>query len=358
MTPEVLTLFVAALLAVPLSWAVPERLAGDAVALWTLLVLAFLAPVSATWLVGSAAGTVGVMRLGERLGRPDLAVAGWTAVLVGALLIGRDMHGWALIGAAYFTLRNLHVLFDVWMGRLANPSLRQMLRYQLFLPVIAVGPIHRFQNFERQSSRRRFEPSDLGSGAERVLFGMAQALVLGGFVMNAIERAWLRLHPSGFALDWLLSAIAWERLYFTFAGFSSVAIGITLMMGLRIEENFNHPYLARNLVDFWLRWHMTLSFWCRDYVFQPVTALTRNPIAGVVAGMLAIGLWHETSAYYVLWAFWQALGIVLSRFASRAAKLWGWRLPGPVRVIAAPLTILAWLSLAKPVLTRLLEGFA
>src|SRR5947209_7235961 len=111
---------------------------------------------------------------------------------------------------------------------------------------------------------------------------------------------------------------------------------------------------------------MTLSFWCRDYVFQPVTTSTRNPILGLLAAMLAMALWHEASLYYVLWALWQVLGIVVSRMFINSApqktkillRYYGFRhsLPNLSLFHSAlgPLAVLGWLSLAQPVLTRTL----
>ena len=78
-------------------------------------------------------------------------------------------------------------------------------------------------------------------------------------------------------------------MFFSFAGLTSLALGLSLMMGLKLEENFNRPWAAKNLIDFWSRWHMTLSNWCRDYVFYPVTAITRLPVVGLLLAMLAMG---------------------------------------------------------------------
>lgn len=372
LTPEALSLIMSALLAVPLAWAVPRPYAFDAVAVWSLAVLTTLSPVSALWLVASSAGTVWTMRLGEQLGRQGALAAAWSAIVVGALLLSRQISGWPAIGVAYFTLRNIHVLYDGWMGRITPPGLRRMLQYQLFLPVLMIGPIHRIQNFSRECDRRRFDPATLAQAAERTLLGLAQAVILGEFLMGGVHRVVLR-HMDGvgaFWRDWLLSALGWIQLYLTFAGFSSVAIGIALMMGLKIEENFDRPYRAQNLIDFWTRWHMTLSFWCRDYVFQPVTIATRNPVLGLLAAMLAMAVWHETSLYYVLWAVWQVLGIVGSRlFINSAPRRTAILLQcfGPLPELASlsrvqsalgPVAVLGWLSLAQPVLTRTLVSLS
>jgi alginate O-acetyltransferase complex protein AlgI len=97
-----------------------------------------------------------------------------------------------------------------------------------------------------------------------------------------------------------------------------------------------------------MRWHMTLTRWCRDYVFRPVAALTRSAPAGLVLAILAIGLWHEFSVYYVLWSVWQVLGVALTRVALRWLPVA--RLPDVVGRVLGPVSVLGWLSLARPVI--------
>lgn len=341
--------------AVALAWMVPDDLALDAVALWTAMVLLFLSPLSALWLIAVTVLTPLALRLGDWSGQRNLVAGAAALMLTGAFVAARLTSTVEWIGGAFFTLRALHVVGDWWMGRLATPSLRAHGRYQLFLPVILSGPIHRFEHFERQAERRRIDAAQLFAGAERTLLGAFSAFVIGNWAVGrlaglagASTQAW-----NDFARTWLLSAIDWAALYFIFAGLSAMALGMSLMIGLKLEENFGRPWAARNLVDFWMRWHISLTSWVRDYVFRPVAAMTRNVLAGLVAAMLVIGLWHEFSAYYVLWSFWQVLGVLLTRLAMRWLPLDD--VPFPVRAVAGPLLVLGWLSLARPVILTLLE---
>ncbi|HKX09714.1 MAG TPA: MBOAT family O-acyltransferase [Stellaceae bacterium] len=354
MAPEALILSLGGLAGVALIWIIPARLAWDGLAAWTVLVLALLSPMSAVWLVGAGVMTPLAMALGDRVGHRGAVTLAWTAALLAALFTARDWSGAYRIGGAYFTLRNLHVLLDWWTRRLANPGIRRHLRYQLVLPLLMVGPIHRLQHFERQCERRRWETADFLTGAERALFGAAMAVVLGNWACRHIEAglALVTAQWPAFWRDWVASAADWVQIYFTFAGFSAVALGLMLMMGLRIEENFDRPWAARDLIEFWTRWHMTLTRWCRDYVFQVVAAATRSPLLGLAAGMLAMGLWHRASAYYVLWSVWQVAGVVGTRVARRAMA---WSLPSGPSAVLGPVAVLGWLSLARPVLIRVLE---
>ncbi len=346
----------AALLAVPLAWLGRER-GFDLVALAAALVLTWISPLSAAWIVGLGAGLPLAMRGAERWGgRAPLALAAALAVLA-AFVAAQLTPGVVWIGGAFFTLRQLHVIGEWWMGRMAAPGVRAHLRYQLFLPALFVGPVNRLPAFERQCARRRWDAAEFLSGAERVLIGAFSAEFLGNVVVaNLRARLGHALLDAGpFLRDWALSAADWVMLFFNFAGMTAIALGIALMMGVRLEENFNQPWRARDLLDFWSSWHMSLTNWCRDYVYRPVMALTRSTLAGLLAAMLAIGLWHEISFYYVAWSFWQSLGVVLSRtiLPPIAAPI-----PASLRRVLAPLAILAWLALARPVIGLLLELLA
>jgi len=101
------------------------------------------------------------------------------------------------------------------------------------------------------------------------------------------------------------------NLYFQFSGHSDIAIGLSLMLGYRVIENFNWPYLQPNISAFWQSWHRSLSLWCRDYIYGVVVAQTRSPALGALATMVVIGLWHEMSFRFLLWGAWHGLGIII-----------------------------------------------
>ncbi|MEO0909971.1 MAG: MBOAT family O-acyltransferase, partial [Pseudomonadota bacterium] len=223
--------------------------------------------------------------------------------------------------------------------------------YMLYPPVFLIGPIHRYPAFKRQIERRRIQADLIALGGERVLVGLFVTIVLGGYVTREITEFvnTLVVEPEGFFFEWGVSAIGWVDLYFVFGGLSSVAIGCSLIAGLKLEENFNHPYRALNLVEFWSRWHMSLTSWCRDYIYRPITTYTRKPILGVLFAMLVLGLWHETSWFYIGWSIWQATGIILSRLLQPFFEV----LPRALNLLLSPFLVLGWLSLANPVMSVL-----
>lgn len=344
------------LLAVPVAWLVPRNWALDAVAAWTAIVLYLLSPISAIWLVTATVLTPLWFRLADGSAYRNLATAIWVAVLLAPFFVMRWEPNLPTIGGAFFTLRLLHVTGDWWMHRGPVVSLRDHLRYQLFLPVILSGPIHRMDRFTRECQRRRFSSQDMLSGLERVLIGATlawPAVFIWRRVIEASGQLDAQIPP--FLFVWLQSALDWVTLYLSFAGLSSVAIGTGLLMGVRLEENFNRPWASVSLLDFWTRWHMTLSSWVTDYVFRPVSAITRSPLIGLCAAMLAIGLWHEFSAYYLLWSIWQVLGIVLSRRTKVQDEPGD--APNWVAKVLGPVVVLGWLSAARPVIQLVIGVF-
>lgn len=356
MSPEALFLICCSLFAVLFSWLIKQNI-WEILAVWSLLCIVSIAPLSAVWLVSSSLLVSIIMFIEDRWGGKNYLMLCGASSLTILLLFFRELPQFLWIGGAYFTLRNLHILFDWWMGKIIGLGVIENLRYQFFLPTLMAGPINRFQVFERQIARRRWDASEFFTGAERLLFGIAQVVILGGWLINQVEANILAgiFQAKNFFVVWIYSIIDWIELYFVFSGYSSIALGLSLMMGLRLEENFNRPWLAKDLIDFWLRWHITLSQWVRDYVFQPITVLTRSPVIGLIATMLVIGLWHESSVYYVLWALWQVIGIILTRLVKKmlnknpkihknATKL----------AIFSPFYVLGWLSLANPVITKIL----
>ena len=347
-------LMLCSLLAVALVWLLPRERGLDAVAALSLLAIAIISPESALWLAGTTLATVLTIRHFKAENHRGAVVLGLAVVFVALLFATREMSALFWIGGAYFTLRHIHVLVDWWMGRLSIPTTGEYLRYSLFLPVIMAGPIHRLEHFQRQARRQRLSAVNFFSGAERALFGLALAVVISSWALRRL-RLVVQQHTGDwpqFGQHWVECAFDWLQMYFSFAGLTSLALGLALMMGLRLEENFNRPWAARNLIDFWSRWHMTLSGWCRDYVFHPLTAVTRLPIVGLLAAMLAMGLWHDNSAYYVLWAVWQSLGIYLTH---RALRLPAGLLPAVATRFIGWFSVLAWLSLTKPVVMLVLE---
>ena len=311
--------FIALVALVLVSWNLPHKWQMDGVALLSSIFICLISPVTAICLLSSAGLVYLISRY--QASHSLWILAGITYCTIQFLLIRylqtdgicNSCQTLPIVGIAYFTCRHIHYLIEVYKGTITI-NLRQFWYYQSFLPVIVAGPIARYSDFTRELQRRRWDSSQASIAIERIIYGYATVIIVGNYLIAQKIGQQLPLFESNFIFHaWLKSASDWAYLYAQFSGWSSIAIGFSLLMGIRVQENFKYPFLATNLIEFWQRWHISLSTWCKDYVFTPMIAITRKPIIAIVAAMLAMGIWHELSTYYILWGVYHAMGITICR---------------------------------------------
>ncbi len=239
-----------------------------------------------------------------------------------------------VIGAIYMVCRQIHYIVESGKDSFTSVTLWQYLRYQLFIPCLVAGPIHRIDHFEKQLRRRHFQWLQLSEGIELLVLGHFKVIVIGLFIERVL-LANLSIYISNeLAQTILLSLIQFFKLYIIFSGFTDIAKGFAKLLGVEIPDNFNKPLSSVNISDFWQRWHMTLSSWCKDYVFTPAFAWSRSLLIATTLSMIIIGLWHEFSWRYVLWGVYHGMGIFIFRWYSARVA---YNLPN---LIARSLTIL------------------
>ena len=230
-----------------------------------------------------------------------------------------DLH-W--LGFSYVAFRLIHTLLDRLNGRLPGLGLQEFIIYVIFFPAFTAGPIDRVQRFT-QDLRQPFNLSleaALGGG-KRILIGIFSKFVLAdGLALFAlstsnagqvISTGWLWVLLYAFAL----------RIYFDFSGYTDIAIGMGQLLGIRLPENFEKPYLKPNLTQFWNSWHMTLAQWFRAYFFNPVTRTLRSDarkvpipliiLVGQLSTFMLIGLWLGISWNFAIWGAWHGLGLFI-----------------------------------------------
>jgi alginate O-acetyltransferase complex protein AlgI len=219
------------------------------------------------------------------------------------------------MGLSYYSFRCLHYLLERFRGTLPSHTFREFLSYLFFLPTLVVGPIHRFKPFLDDHHTKRWRSDTLSEGMERMLYGYVKVAVLANFLFSTqIVRFIGSIDPQATTRILYLEMIRGAmNLYLQFSGFSDIAIGFALLLGYRVMENFNNPYGQCNIADFWRSWHISLTSWCRDYVYLPVIGLTRNPYVANITTFLVIGLWHEVSVRFLVWALYHATGVIIWR---------------------------------------------
>jgi alginate O-acetyltransferase complex protein AlgI len=302
---SLLTLFV---------WILPSRWQFDAVAVGTLLFIMLFSPWTAFLLVLNCLLVYQIALHKQHKSRWIVAAVLAVMLQFVCLRLLQQTESQftvtvSLLGLAYSSCRHIHYLVENYRGKI-TPDLRSLLHYQLFLPVLVTGPINRYPEFIRSLQRRRWDHADFSKALERIIYGYAKVVIIGNYIIDLKIRGSVQAMELSPALQsWVLSALDWAYLYAQFSGWSDVAIGFSLLMGVQIAENFNNPLKATNLIEFWQRWHISLSSWCKDYIFVPVVSITRKPLLAVTAAMLVMGAWHELSLYYVLWGCYHAIGI-------------------------------------------------
>jgi alginate O-acetyltransferase complex protein AlgI len=222
------------------------------------------------------------------------------------------------IGISFYTFQGLSYLIDVWRGDVAPE--RNIIRfgaYKSFFPVLIAGPIIRYRDVKADFVEPKVSVDHFAAGAARFVVGLGKKIIIADTVAAIAAVAFdPSLQSVTFATAWLGVLAYAVQLYFDFSGYSDMAIGLALMLGVRIPENFNHPYASSSLTEFWRRWHISLSQWFRDYVYVPLGG-NRHGDATTYMNLLlvfaATGLWHGAAWTFVLWGLYHGALIVGER---------------------------------------------
>lgn len=227
------------------------------------------------------------------------------------------------VGISFYTFQSLSYTLDVWRGQLTpEPSFLKFALFVTFFPQLVAGPIVRASEFLPQLHRRlKLHPRFMDEGLFRVFKGLFKKVVLGDWVAAQLTDAVFASPENYTALEILIALYAFTlQLYADFSGYSDIAIGIARMLGFELPENFDRPHQARNIGEFWRRWHMTLSTWLRDYLFFPLGGSRGTPARvyfNLWATMFLVGMWHYspgTSWNFVIYANLQAGAILFNRW--------------------------------------------
>ncbi len=253
------------------------------------------------------------------------------------------------LGMSFFTFKLVHYAVEVARGNVRDRNYWQFAAYMFLFPIFTAGPIERYDHY-RAHQADRLALDDVVFGLTRIVHGLVKKLVLAEMVVRPLMKgntgaeiiAGLDALPSWKIGGWM--ALLFLHLYLDFSAYSDIGIGASRLFGLRIGENFNFPFVARNINEFWKRWHMSLSGWCQAYVYLPTIGLTRNPYLAVTSTFVVMGLWHAGSLTRILWGLYHAGGIIAftqwSKWKRKRAK---WLNKGYWPLLGQPIT---WAFLA------------
>ncbi|MDB5414933.1 MAG: poly(beta-D-mannuronate) O-acetylase [Rubritepida sp.] len=253
------------------------------------------------------------------------------------------------IGLSFYVLQSVSYLVDVWRGTV--PVSRNFIAYAAYKAIFSqliAGPIVRYAEIEDDLKNRVHTLEKFGLGARRFMIGFCMKVLIADTISPMVDSVYLLPHPS--MADAWAGAIGYTlQLFFDFAGYSAMAIGLAQMCAFRFPENFNNPYLSGNIQEFWQRWHMTLSRFLRDYLYISLGGNRKGPVrtyVNLLMTMVIGGLWHGANWTFILWGFWHGGLLALHRYWRAAGN-------GPMPYILGNLllmlaVVLGWVAFRAP----------
>ena len=231
------------------------------------------------------------------------------------------------VGISFYTFQSMSYTIDVYRGQLSpTKNILHFFAYLSMFPQLVAGPIVRAKDILNQLTEvHRVSEQDRWDGTRLILGGYFKKVVLADNLAHVVEQAFSATTLSNSSLYWWAIAFAFAvQIYCDFSGYSDIARGLARWMGYRFKLNFNHPYIATSIRDFWTRWHISLSTWFRDYVYIPLGGSKRGVFRSHVnmwLTMLISGLWHGAAWTFVIWGALHAAYLTLERLTHWPEKL-------------------------------------
>lgn len=227
------------------------------------------------------------------------------------------------IGISFYTMQTISYTIDAYRGRVkVQKSFLNFLLFVSMFPQLVAGPIVRYEDIEDQLADRRITMQDIYSGIVRFVLGLAKKTLIANYA-GSLAVTFLNgdLMSRSAPYVWFGLLCFTFQIYFDFSGYSDMAIGLGRMFGFKFPENFNHPYIAQSITDFWRRWHMTLGTFFRDYVYIPLGGNRRLQYRNILIVWMLTGLWHGASWNFVFWGLYFAVILILEkRFLLKALE--------------------------------------
>ena len=222
------------------------------------------------------------------------------------------------LGVSFFTFQALTYLIDLYKEKIpAEKNILNMALYFSFFPKITQGPIEKYRDFAPQLAGRRQTLQLTGEGIRRFIYGLAKKVLIADTLGVCVDRIYrFEIGNVNAAFAWTAALFYSLQLYYDFSGYSDMAVGLGKMFGFRLSENFDYPYLASSITEFWRRWHMTLMSWFREYLYFPLGGSRKGKVRtylNIFVVFMASGLWHGASWDFICWGLYHAVFQVIER---------------------------------------------
>lgn len=222
------------------------------------------------------------------------------------------------IGISFYTFQTMSYTIDCYRGRV-EPQ-KNFLDFAVFVtmfPQLIAGPIVKYAQVEKQLHERKSDVVQISYGCKRFVIGLSKKVLLA----NNLGLLWTQVSSRDFGelnvlMAWLGIFAFTCQIYFDFSGYSDMAIGLGACLGFSFPENFNYPYIATSVTDFWRRWHMTLSTWFKEYVYIPLGGNRSGPakqIRNILIVWMLTGIWHGAGWNFLVWGLWFAFWLIIEK---------------------------------------------
>jgi alginate O-acetyltransferase complex protein AlgI len=243
------------------------------------------------------------------------------------------------IGISFYTFQSMSYSIDIYRGR-ARPADRfiDFAQYVSLFPQLVMGPIVRYAQIAEQIRSRDHTIDKATRGAQLFIIGLGKKVLLADTFAIAADAYYLDPLP-GLLPSWIGTFAYTMQAYFDFSGYSDMALGLGLMFGYVFPINFNSPFKAHTIAEFWRRWHMSLSYWIRDYLYIPMggsRVTSRRYTFNIVFAMFIVGLWHGAAWPFIVFGLYQGVALVVQRSWSKH-----FRMPS---VLGTTVTFLFWIT--------------
>ena len=251
------------------------------------------------------------------------------------------------IGISFYTFQAVSYLIDVYRRDTpVQSNFYKLLLYITLFPQLVAGPIVKYYDICDQIDARRETLRKFTCGARRFVIGLSKKMLIANTMGEIADKIFTLPAEQVDCLTSWVGAVAYSfQIYFDFSGYSDMAIGLCLMFGFRLPENFNYPYISRSITEFWRRWHMSLSTWFKEYLYIPLggnrVSKGRN-LFNLFVVFLTTGVWHGASWCFVLWGLWHGFFIILEKLTAWHKKQGNLLLRAAQHVLLLLIVLIGW----------------
>ncbi|MBQ9899420.1 MAG: MBOAT family protein [Ruminococcus sp.] len=241
------------------------------------------------------------------------------------------------IGISFYTFQTISYIIDVqWETVKPQQSFKKFLLYITLFPQLVAGPIVRYSTIEKEIDSRSVSAEDIAYGFNRLILGLSKKVLLANQLSIIVDGTLGAIGSSSFVGAWFGAAAYALQIYFDFSGYSDIAIGLGRLFGFHFNENFDHPFICRDITEFWQRWHISLSTFFRDYLLYVPIFGKRRKYGGLFLVWLCTGIWHGASWNFIIWGIYYGLFVF---FEMKLGKKRVKKVPAVIRHIYSKIVI-------------------